>query len=50
MTNLRIKIIDIDHNTETGISDLTDTGCEMLLHDCKQLLSDLEDKLRELRE
>jgi len=48
MTNLRIKIVDTDHNNKiVELDDITPTGAEMLISECEQMLSDLKDKIYE---
>lgn len=43
MSFLTVAIIDVKNNNEiVNIEDLTQTGIEMLCHDCRRLLDRLE--------
>ena len=44
MSLLLVKIVDIQHDDEfVDIDDLTQTGLEILIHDCERLIEKLED-------
>ena len=43
MTNLKIIVIDTNNkNKEVSLDELTSTGAEMLIPDCKKFLYELE--------
>jgi len=47
----RIIIVDVQHdNKRVDIDDLTDVGLGCLIYECKELLTELEDKRAELED
>lgn len=44
---LYVKIVD-NKNEVTEVDELTDVGVTMAIHDCRDLIEQLEDKHREL--